>query len=274
MKKSLGEVLKEGGDYEHVGFLVGPFGDAWIVRAFSPEGKVYYYYAWVGGDGKDIFLDVLDKKKKRKGGYPTPSNAEGFILRMLKKGYRFDLGLLNTGRYELDETISWRTLKDWYEDFLKFFEAVQGRSIVWQTYDEVHQALGFINIPRDEWPDYWALLIWEREELIRRFKYFVSQIWFLTQGVIYKSAKRMEKHKGSIAREKPLQVAVEYMEKKNPIKTIQHTLATELNRYDKKQKDWLSSIIWQKLLSASKENRSITLDEIRRNLGYEDEEEE
>ena len=39
--------------------------------------------------------------------------------------------------------------------------------------------------------------------------------------------------------------------------------ATELSAYDKEQKEWLSSIIWQKLLE----------DEIRINLGYEEEEE-
>jgi hypothetical protein len=80
MEKRLEEVLEEGGDYEPVGFLIGRFRDASIVRAISPEGKVYYYYAWMESDGKEIFLDVLDKTKKGKEGYPTPSNAESFIV--------------------------------------------------------------------------------------------------------------------------------------------------------------------------------------------------
>jgi len=272
MEKRLEEVLREGGDHEPVGFLVGGVRDAWVVRAISPEGRVYYYYTWMESDEKDIFLDVIDKTKKTKEGYPTPSNAESFILRMLKEGYRFDLGLHSTWIYELDETIGWKPVKEWCVDFLRFFEAVQGKSIVWQTYHEVHQALYFIKIPKNEWPDYWALLIWEREELIKGLKHFVSKIWFLTLGLIYKSAKRVEKQKGRIARERPLQVVMEYMEKRNPRKTIQHTLATEVKMYDKEQKEWLSSIIWQKLLEASKENRSITLEEIRINLGYEEEE--
>jgi hypothetical protein len=83
----------------------------------------------------------------------------------------------------------------------------------------------------------------------------------------------MEKHKGRIVREKPLQVVMEYMEKKNPIKAIQHMLAIDLSMYDKEQKEWLSSIVWQKLLDASEENRHITLDEICINLGYEEWEE-
>jgi hypothetical protein len=42
--------------------------------------------------------------------------------------------------------------------------------------------------------------------------------------------------------------------------------------HDKEQKDWLSSIVWQKILEAAKENRSLKLDEIRINLGYDEEE--
>ena len=111
-----------------------------------------------------------------------------------------------------NERVGGKTLKEWYEDFLKFFETVQGKSIVWHTQDEIQQALYFIEIPKDEWPDYWALLIWEREELIDRLKVLISEIWFLTLGLIYKIAKRMEKQKGRIAKEKPLQVVMEYME--------------------------------------------------------------
>ncbi len=48
MEKPLKEVLKEGGDYEPVGFLSGRYRDAWVVRAISPEGKVYYYLVLVG----------------------------------------------------------------------------------------------------------------------------------------------------------------------------------------------------------------------------------
>jgi hypothetical protein len=107
-----------------------------------------------------------------------------------------------------------------------------------------------------------------------RFRLFITQIHYLAWRLVYKIARRRERHEGWIAIEKPLQVAVEYMEKKNPIKTIQHTLASELNEYGKEQKDWLSSILWQKLLSASKENRSFTLDDVRQALRLIDEEEE
>jgi hypothetical protein len=177
---------------------------------------------------------------------------------------------MNVGQYELQRTIGGIPQKVWYENFLSFFETVQSKPVVWYTYDEIRQASN-IWIPEDEWPDYWALTIWERSNLRFRFKYFISAIWFWAQGIIYKLAKQMEKHKGSIAKEKPFQVVMEFMEKGDPIKKIQQILEVELKnygkeRYDKEQIDWLSSIVWQKLLEAAQENRSITLDEIRRNL--------
>jgi hypothetical protein len=261
-------------DEERVGFLKRRDETIEIWRVISFVERKVYYRAINLDSAEFVNFETIDKTKKtEKGGYSTPSDVEKWIVQKIAEGYRLELKLWNIEKYELRRTVGGLSPIVWYENFLRFFEAVQGRSVVWQTYYEVHQALYYIEIPNDEWPDYWALLIWEREVLIERFKYFISQIWFLTQGLIYKSAKRLEKHKGRIAKEKPLQVVMEYMEKKNPIKTIQHTLATELSAYDKEQKDWLSSIVWQKLLEAAKENRSITLDEIRINLGYEEEEE-
>jgi hypothetical protein len=255
---------------ERVGFLKSQDETIEIGRVISFVEQRVNYYAM--GSVFVNFETIEKTKKTEKGGYPTPSDVEQWIVQKIAEGYRLELKLWNIGEYELQRTVGGLPLKVWYENFLKFFEAMQGKSVVWHTYHEVHQALHFINIPKDEWPDYWALLIWEREELIDRLKVFISEIWFLTLGLIYKIAKRMEKQKGRIAKEKPLQVVMEYMEKKDPIRTIQHTLATELSPYDKKQKEWLSSIIWQKLLEAAKENRSITLDEICINLGYEEEE--
>jgi hypothetical protein len=255
---------------ERVGFLKRQDETIEIKRVISFVKQRVNYYAI--GSVFANFETIEKTRKTEKGGYSTPSDVEQWIVQKIAEGYRLELKLWNIEEYELQRTIGGLSPKVWYENFLRFFEAVQGKSVVWHTYHEVHQALHFINIPKDEWPDYWALLIWERVELIDRLKRFISEIWFLTQGSIYKIAKRMEKHKGRIAREKPLQVVMEYMEKKNPIKEIQHTLAIELSAYDKKQKEWLSSIVWQKISEAAKENRSLTLDDIFINLGYEEEE--
>ncbi len=272
MEKRLEEVLKEGGEYEAVGFLVGRFGDASIVRAFSPEGKVYYYYTWVESDEADIFLDVLDKTKKGEEGYPTPSNTEIFILGMIAEGYLLHLSLRSTWQYELDETIGGKTQKEWYEEFLRFFEAVQGKSIVWQTYAEVHQALYLIEIPKDEWPDYWCLTIWEREELMRRFEEFISEIWHMIWTLIQKVALKIGEQQGEILFS--LQDIVEFIEKRKTVKTIQTLLGSMMVRLNKEEKEWLSSIVWQKLLEAAKEDRELTFYDLDVYLGYEEEEEE
>jgi hypothetical protein len=267
MQKTLEEVLKEGGEYETVGFLVGRFGDAWIVRAFSPEGKVYYYYTWMEND--ENFIEVLDKTKKGRDGYPTPSRVEGFILGAVAEGYLLHLSFRNAWKYELDEIIGGRTLKDWYEDFLRFFERVQGKSIVWHTYDEVHQAIYSIEIPKDEWPDYWVLTIWEREELMRKFGEFISELWHLIWSLIEKVALKIGEQQGKILFS--LQDIVEFIEKRKSVKTIQTLLGSMMVRLDKKQKEWMSSIVWQKLLEAVKQDKELTFYDIDVYLGVEEE---
>jgi hypothetical protein len=211
--------------------------------------------------------------KTKEGEYLVPSELEDWIVQKIAKGYRFDLNLWHISEYVLEFSVGGIPLKAWYENILKFIETSQGKSVVWHTYDEVYQLVFSLDIPKNGWSDYWALLVWEREELMYRFDLFVSEFWDMIWGLIEKVARRMGKHKGWIAREHPLQVVMEYMEKKDPIKTIQHTLASELNEYDTEQKGWLSSIIWQKLLEAAKENCPLSPDEIRMNLGYEEGEE-
>jgi len=262
MEKPLEEVLKEGGEYELVGFLPGRYRDAWAVRVISPEGKVYYYLVLVEETGKkeeEHFVEVLDKRRKRKGGCSTPYRMERTILGTIAEGFLFYLSL--SGRYGLGERVGGKMLKNWYEDFLRFFEAVQGRSIVWNSHDEFYQALYSIKIPKDEWPDYWALTMWEREELMRRFVRFISSIWNLIWFLIEKIALKLEKQQGKTRF--TLQDIVGFLEGGKPVKTIQNMLGTVLFGSDKDQKEWLSSIVWQKILEASKESRTITLDEIR-----------
>ena len=269
MEKSLKEVLKEGGEYELVGFLVGRFGVAQMMRVISPEGKVYYYYALIGDDEEECFVEVLDKTKKGEEGYFTPSLIEGMILGTLAEGYLFYLDLLE--RYKLDEKVGGRTLKDWYEGFLRFFEAVQGRTIAWQTHAELYQTLYSIEIPKDGCPEYWALTVWEREELMRRFESLVSSIWALVWILIQKVALKLEKQQGKTRF--TLQDIVEFLGRGKPVKAIQNLLGSVLFSLNKEQKEWISSIVWQKLLEAAKEDKELTLHDVDVYLGYEGEEE-
>jgi hypothetical protein len=273
MGKPLKEVLKESSVYEPVGFLSGRFFDIWILRAITPEGRVYYYFVGEGVEGDIHLVESLDKRRKRKGRYPTPAFVEEFILREIAAGAIFYLSLLE--KHKSDEKVGGRKLKDWYEDFLRLFEAVQGKSLVWHTYDEIYENLYFIEIPKNEWPDYWALTVWERVELIKRFEKFTSAIWKLIWALIEKVALKLEKQQGKESF--TLQDIVEFLERRKPTKTIQtiyNMLGFEKSRMDKEQKEWVLSIIWQKLLEAAKENRELTLHDIDVYLGYEEEEEE
>ncbi len=267
----LAEVLNK--DEERVGFLNRQDGDIEIEikRFLSFTEQTVYYYALNLDTGEFFSFRTIDKTKKNKRGrYFTPSDVEDWIVKKKKEGYELELRVWNIEKFDLRRTIGGIPQKVWYENFLGFFETLQSKPVVWYTYDEIWQA-SFIWIPEDEWPDYWALILWERSNLRFRFGHLISAIWFWALGIIYKVAKQMEKHKGSIAREKPFQIVMEFMEKDDPIKTVQHILEAELKnygkeRYEKEQIDWLSSIVWQKLLEAEKENRPITLDEIRANL--------
>jgi hypothetical protein len=277
MKKRLEEVLKKGRVYEPVGFLSERVFDIWILRLFTTEGEVYYYSVFVGDgvEGEEFLVEILDKRRKRKEGYPTPSLVEEFILREIAAGAIFYLSLLE--KHRSDERVGGKALKDWYEDFLRFFETVQGKSLVWHTYDEIHEALFLIElkIPKNEWPDYWALTVWERVELIKRFEKFTSAIWKLIWALIEKVALKLEKQQGKTSF--TLQDIVEFLERRKPSKTIQtiyNLLGFEKSRMDKEQKEWVLSIIWQKLLEAAKEDRELTLYDIDVYFGYEEEEEE
>jgi hypothetical protein len=267
----LAEVLHK--DEERVGFLTREDDieiEIWRFLSFV-EQKVNYW-ALNLDTGECFNFKTIDKTKRTKRGrYFTPSDVEDWISKKRREGYELELRVWNVGQYELRRTIGGIPQRVWYENFLRFFETEQSKPVVWYTYDDLRQFRLSFWIPEDEWPDYWALIMWERSHLLSRFKYFIHAIWFWALGIIYKLAKQMEKHKGSIAREKPFQVVMEFMEKDDPIKIIQHILEAELKnygkeRYDKEQIDWLSSIVWQKLLEATKENRSMTLDEIRINL--------
>jgi hypothetical protein len=277
MEKRLEEVLKESRVYEPVGILSERFFDIRILRASIPEGKVYYYYAFVGNglEGDMHLVEVLDKRRKRKEGYPTPAFVEEFILREIAEGAIFYLSLRE--KYKSTEKVGGKTLKDWYEDFLRFFETVQGKSLVWHTYDEIQENLFLIElkIPKNEWPDYWALTVWERVELIKRFEKFTSAIWKLIWALIEKVALKLEEQQGKTSF--TLQDIVEFLERRKPSKTIQtiyNMLKFEKSRMDKEEKEWVLSIIWQKLLEAAKEDKELTLYDIDVYFGYEEEEEE
>jgi hypothetical protein len=259
--------VKDRKEYEPVGILAGRFGSEWLMRAISPEGKVYYYFVLMDSGEVSTFVEVLDKTKKGEEGYPTPSLTEEMILRMVAEGWLFYLSLLEKQHFA--EKVGGKRLKDWYEDFLRFFETVQGKSIVWYNYAEFQQALFFIEIPKDEWPDYWALTVWEREELMRRFEVFVSAIWKLIWGLIKKVALKLAKNQGK--KTVSLQDIVGFLGKRNPVKDIRDLLGNRKLRMGKEQEEWIYSIVWQKLQEAAKEDKKLTLHDIDVYLGVEEE---
>jgi hypothetical protein len=257
------DLLKEGGSLENVGLLTGRFGDALIVRVLSPEGKVYYYCVFLDSDeDEEDFIEVLDKTEKEEEGYPVPFLTEGMILGTVSEGYLFYPSLLE--KYHFTERVGGKPLKDWYEGFLGFFEAVQGKTLMWCAYEDIFS----INIPRDEWPDYWALTVWEREGLMHRFERFASAIWNLTWVLVEKVALKLEKRQGKTTFS--LQDIVEFLGQKKPVKAIRNILGHISPRMGKDQEEWIYSIVWQKLQEAAKEDRNLTLNEVRMILGYED----
>jgi hypothetical protein len=262
------EGLRDREEHELVGVLTWRSSEEWLMRTISPEGKVYYYFV-VSLDSDEVgaFIEAIDKTKKGENGYPTPSITEEMIVRMVEQGWLFYPSLM--GKHHSKEKVGGKRLKDWYEDFIKFFETVQGKSIVWHDYAEFQHALFFTEIPKDEWPDYWALTVWEREELVYRLESFTSAIWKVIWGLIEKVALKLEKRQGK--KTFSLQDIVEFLGRRNPLEAIRDVLGNKKLRMGKEQEEWIYSIVWQKLQEAAKEDRTLTLREIRIILGYEEE---
>jgi hypothetical protein len=208
------------------------------------------------------FIEVIDKGKKGEEGCATPFFTEGMILGTIAEGYLFYPSLM--GKYHFAERVGGKELREWYEDFLRLFETVQGRVIVWCPYEVIFS----MDIPKDEWPDYWALTVWEREELMHRFERFASLTWNLTWGLVEKVAMKLEKRQGKTTFS--FQDIVEFLGQKKPVKAIRNILGHMNLKMGKEQEEWIYSIVWQKLVEAAKEDRILTLNEIRMILGYEE----
>jgi hypothetical protein len=87
-------------------------------------------------------------------------------------------------------------------------------------------------------------------------------------GLIGKVALKLEKKQGK--RTFSLQDIVEFLGRRNPVQAIRDVLGNKKLRMGREQEEWIYSIVWQKLQEATKEDRNLTLNEIRRILGYEE----
>jgi hypothetical protein len=89
---------------------------------------------------------------------------------------------------------------------------------MWCPYEVIFS----MDIPKDEWPDYWALTVWEREELMHRFERFASLIWNLVWILVEKVALKLEKRQGKTTFS--FQDVVEFLGQKKPVKAIRNIL--------------------------------------------------
>jgi hypothetical protein len=109
--------------------------------------------------------------------YSLPSPLEEWVENKLKKGYRLELEVEKFHYTDLSSKLAGKELGNWYEKLLSYYEPEKG-----------------LDIPRENWEEYWLLLKWEREILQRLFRRVISDIHRYSVEVSRKVAEEFEKY--------------------------------------------------------------------------------
>jgi len=109
--------------------------------------------------------------------YPLPSLVEEWMEGKLREGYRFELEAEKLHYTDLTVKLAGKELRQWYEKFLSYYEPKKG-----------------LDIPKEDWEDYWMLLKWERALLQEFLGRVLSEIHGYSLEVSRKVAEEFEKY--------------------------------------------------------------------------------
>jgi hypothetical protein len=94
---------------------------------------------------------------------PTPELLEGWIEEKLREGYTLELEIEKL-KYPDDKTkINGEPLDIWYGSFLTYAEGEEGRLYEFRNVRELLSCI--FDVPVGDFPEYWTLLLWERERM-------------------------------------------------------------------------------------------------------------
>jgi len=144
---------------------------------------------------------------------PIPSILEEWIEKRMEEGYKLELEIEKLDYTDLGKVIAGKTLKEWYSYFLTYYEENGGTLMLWVWFDKWEKARTALDISRDDFTDYWALLRWERDKLADLFKEALYDIWAYSNDVVYYAARALGKDKTWRYGKFPLKDAVRYIER-------------------------------------------------------------
>jgi hypothetical protein len=191
---------------------------------------------------------------------PVPSILEEWIEKKMEEGYRLELEIEKIHYTDLGKTIAGKTLKEWDAFFLTYYEEDGGTLMLWVWFDRWEQARYALDISRDDFADYWALLSWERERLRGLFMEALYDVWVYSNEVVYYAARALGKDKVWRYGKFPLKDAVRYIErasrraKTSPngiVKLIIEKVQTEPPTYNEKWKGWLAKQVLRNIHDAA-----------------------
>jgi len=145
---------------EKVGMLTRGENVITVWRKAKEEGCWYF----VAEDGQMLF-------------YPLPFPLEEWMEGKLKEGYNLELEIEKLHYMDLSAKLAGKELKQWYEKLLSYYEPEKG-----------------LEIPTENWEEYWMLLKWEREVLQRFFRKVISDIHEYSLEVSRRVAEEFEKY--------------------------------------------------------------------------------
>jgi hypothetical protein len=188
---------------------------------------------------------------------PVPSVLEEWIEGKMKEGYKLELEIEKLHYTDLQKVVAGKTLKEWYSYFLTYYED-ESTLMLWVWFDRWEEAKAALDISRDDFADYWALLWWERDILADLFKEALYDIWAYSNDVVYYAARALGKEKVWRYGKSILKDAVRYIERASGRAHMLHQdmvkriiEKTEPPKGSEEWKEWLAKQVWRNINDAA-----------------------
>lgn len=152
---------------------------------------------------------------------PIPSILEEWIEEKMEEGYKLELEIEKLDYTDLKKVVAGKTLKEWYSHFLVYYEEEDGTFMLWVWFNHWEKARAALDISRDDFADYWALLWWERDILRGLFMEALYNVWSYSKYVVYYAARELGKYEEWRSGEFYIEDVVKYIEEESKRENVQ-----------------------------------------------------
>jgi hypothetical protein len=224
------------------------------IVAVLPDDCQYY----VEENGKLRPFDAFEETEDWL--YPIPSVLEEWIEEKMEEGYELELEMEKLDYTDLEKVVGGKTLKEWYSYFLTYYEEDGGTLMLWVWFDRWEKAKASLDISRDDFGEYWALLRWERDRIVDLFMEALYDVWVYSNEVVYYAAKALGKYKVWRAGKFPLKDTARYIERasrradtspQDIVKRIIERIQTEPLKENEEWKKWLARQVLRNIYDAA-----------------------